>query len=148
MGPVSAAEKRTVFWLITAVVLWMTDRIHGIDLGWVSLGIAVLMSLPIIGDLTKKDDWADIDIGTLMFLTACIAIGAVGNASGMNSYLAQLILPTELQAGSTFGFGCLIAVICIVMHLALGSIMATYALTIPARFRWLNPWESTRWLLA
>lgn len=82
MGPMSATEKKTIFWLAAAVVLWMTDRIHGIDLGWVSLGVAVLMSLPVIGDLTRKEDWADIDFGTLMFLTACIAIGAVGNATG------------------------------------------------------------------
>ena len=116
MGPMSATEKKTIFWLAAAVVLWMTDRIHGIDLGWVSLGVAVLM-----------------------FLTACIAIGAVGNATGMNDYLAHLILPTELETTNAFLFGCLAAVICIVMHLALGSIMATYALAIPALLSLAEP---------
>lgn len=139
MGPMSATEKKTIFWLAAAVVLWMTDRLHGIDLGWVSLGVAVLMSLPVIGDLTRKEDWADIDFGTLMFLTACIAIGAVGNATGMNDYLAHLILPTELETTNAFLFGCLAAVICIVMHLALGSIMATYALAIPALLSLAEP---------
>lgn len=139
MGAMSAAEKRTIFWLAVAVSLWMTDQVHGIDLGWISLGVAVLMSLPVIGELTKKEDWGDIDLGTLMFLTACIAIGAVGGASGMNDFLAQLILPAKLQTENVFVLGALMAVVCIVMHLALGSIMATYALTIPALMTLAQP---------
>lgn len=39
-------EIRTAVWVILAIILWMTDSIHGIDIGWVTLFIAVMMAMP------------------------------------------------------------------------------------------------------
>ncbi|MEG0831875.1 MAG: anion permease, partial [Acidaminococcaceae bacterium] len=41
LGPMSGKEKRTAFWIGLAIILWMTDTIHGIDIGWVTLFIAM-----------------------------------------------------------------------------------------------------------
>lgn len=131
MGPLSAREIKTIIWLAIAVVLWMTDKLHGVDLGWVTLGVAVLMSLPVIGDVVTKDDWSEINMGTLLFLTACIAIAGVGGVTGMNQYLAQLILPANLNVGSVL-FALVGAAVTMLLHLALGSVMATFALVTPA----------------
>lgn len=131
MGPVTTAEKKTAFWLIAAVLLWMTDQLHGIDLGWVSLGIAVMMAMPVIGDVVTVRDWSEINIGTLLFLTACVAIGGVGGSTGMNQYLAELLLPKELQGG-LLAFTAVVVVTCVVLHLAMGSILAIFALVTPA----------------
>lgn len=138
MGPLSAREIKTLFWLLAAVTLWMTDQIHGVDLGWVTLGIAVMMSLPVIGDVVTKDDWAEINMGTLLFLTACIAIAGVGGVTGMNAYLADLILPSSLHAGLV-GFALVGALVTMLLHLALGSVMATYALVTPALLTLAEP---------
>ncbi|MDO5021789.1 MAG: anion permease [Eubacteriales bacterium] len=131
LGALSSQEIKTIFWLAVAVALWMTDRLHGVDLGWVTIGVAVLMSMPLIGDVITKDDWAEINIGTLMFLTACIAIANVGGVTGMNTYLANFILPSELDVGPVV-FALVAAGVTMLMHLAVGSIMATIALVTPA----------------
>lgn len=138
MGPLSGREKKTLFWLAAAVILWMTDKLHGIDLGWVTLGIAVLMSLPVIGGVITKDDWSEINLGTLLFLTACIAIAGVGASTGMNEYLAGLILPSDLNV-SPFVFGLIAVGLTMLLHLALGSIMATIALVTPALMTLAEP---------
>ena len=131
MGPVTAAEKKTLFWLAAAVCLWMTDRLHGIDLGWASLGVAVMMAMPVIGGTVEAKDWHEINLGTMLFLTACVAIGGVGRATGMSQYLVDLLLPDSLHGG-LFVFVGIVAVLCLALHLALGSILAIFALVMPA----------------
>ena len=37
MGPMSGKELRTAVWVTLAIILWMTDTLHGIDIGWVTL---------------------------------------------------------------------------------------------------------------
>ena len=51
LGPLSTLEKRTAVWLVIAIVLWATDSIHGINIGWVTLGVAMFMSMPVIGEV-------------------------------------------------------------------------------------------------
>lgn len=48
MGPMSGKELRTAFWVTLAIILWMTDTLHGVDIGWVTLFIAMAMSLPLV----------------------------------------------------------------------------------------------------
>ncbi|MCK3229907.1 anion permease, partial [Escherichia coli] len=51
LGTMTGKEIRTAVWVILAIILWMTDSIHGIDIGWVTLFIAVMMAMPKIGDV-------------------------------------------------------------------------------------------------
>ena len=37
-------EIKTLIWLFLAVVLWMTDQLHGIEIGWVTMLLAMLMA--------------------------------------------------------------------------------------------------------
>lgn len=78
LGKLSKVEKRVIFWVGLAIVLWMTDSVHGIALGWVTAAIAVAMAMPSIGDVLKPAQWKQVPIETLLFLTAAIAIGKVG----------------------------------------------------------------------
>ena len=52
MGPMSGKELRTAFWVTLAIILWMTDTLHGVDIGWVTLFIAMAMSLPLVGEIS------------------------------------------------------------------------------------------------
>lgn len=131
LGMMSAEEQRTVFWLIAAVVLWMTDSFHGVELGWITLTIAVMMSLPLSGDILKEEDWNQVPIKVLIFLTAAVAIGRVGSLTGMNQWLAQVVLPAETP-GSMFYFALMTAGISIVLHMFLGSVIAVMGIAIPA----------------
>ncbi len=37
LSPVTAIEKRTLLWILIAIVLWLTDALHGVNIGWICL---------------------------------------------------------------------------------------------------------------
>lgn len=86
MGPMSGKELRTAVWVTLAIILWMTDTLHGIDIGWVTLFIAMGMAMPKIGGILTPQSWSGVPVQTLIFLTAAVAIGRVGGATGMNTW--------------------------------------------------------------
>lgn len=131
LGSLSAEEKRTIFWLITAVILWMTDSFHGIELGWVTLTIAVMMSFPLGGDILKKEDWDQVPVKVLIFLNAAVAISNVGSLTGMNNWLASVVLPAEAPSNILY-FALMTALISMFLHLFLGSVMSVMGIAIPA----------------
>ena len=109
----------------------MTNSVHGIDIGWVTLIIAMLMSMPIIGNILKPKDWAQVPMQVLIFLTAAIAIGTVGGATGMNAWIAHTLLPSTAPA-NLFLFAAVVTVIAIVIHMLLGSVIAVMGVAVPA----------------
>lgn len=131
LGALSGIEKRTAIWLIIAIVLWMTDSIHGINIGWITIGIAMLMSMPIIGEVLTPKSWGQVPVHVLVFLTSAMAIGAVGGATGMNAWLADTILPSNLPT-SVFALALLMAVIAMVIHMFMGSVIAVMGVAIPS----------------
>ncbi|MHB1017997.1 MAG: SLC13 family permease [Coriobacteriia bacterium] len=131
MGKMTGLEKRTAIWVIIAIVLWMTDTLHGVNIGWVTLIIAVLMAMPIIGNILTPKDWAAVPVQTLVFLTAAIAIGVVGGATGMNSWIASTLLPSTAPT-NLFLLAGLITVIGIALHMVLGSVIAVMGVAVPA----------------
>ncbi len=131
LGKLSGIEIRTIVWLVIAIGLWMTNSVHGIDIGWVTLIIAMLMSMPIIGNILKPKDWAQVPMQVLIFLTAAIAIGTVGGATGMNAWIAHTLLPSTAPA-NLFLFAAVVTVIAIVIHMLLGSVIAVMGVAVPA----------------
>lgn len=131
MGKFSNKEIRTTIWLVIAVALWMTDSIHGIDIGWITLIIAMLMSLPIIGKVVTPAAWTEIPAATLVFLSAALAIGKVGASTGMTEWLAATVLPSTMPTNPILIAG-LITVIAVVCHMVLGSCIAVMGLICPA----------------
>ena len=131
IGPMKGVEKRTAFWVILAIILWMTDSIHGVDIGWVTLFIAVMMALPKIGDVLTPASWSSVPVQTLLFLTAAVAIGRVGAQTGMNAWLAQTLLPSFVPE-NIFVLAAFVTLIAIVIHLCFGSVIAVMGIVIPA----------------
>jgi len=131
LGSFSSKEIRMIFWITTAIIFWTTDSFHGIDLGWITLIIAALMGMPLVGGVLEAKDWANVPIGILFFLTAAVAIGRIGGSTGMNSWIASVILPAELPA-NIFIFALMIVLISITMHMFLGSVIAVMGIAIPA----------------
>ncbi|PQL11473.1 SLC13 family permease [Veillonella sp. T11011-6] len=131
LGAMTGKEIRTAFWVILAIILWMTDSIHGIDIGWVTLFIAVMMAMPKIGDILTPASWSAVPVQTLLFLTAAVAIGRVGGQTGMNTWLAQTLLPSAVPE-NMFILGAFITVISIAIHMCFGSVVAVMGIVIPA----------------
>lgn len=130
-GPMSALEKRTLAWLILAIILWMTDSIHGIDIGWITFVIAMLMSMPFIGNVLTVKSWGQVPVHVLVFLTSAMAIGTVGGATGMNAWIANTILPASLPS-NIFVLALLMGLIAMVVHMFMGSVIAVMGVAIPS----------------
>lgn len=131
MGPMSGKERRTAFWITLAIILWMTDSMHGIEIGWVTIVIAVAMSMPLVGEILTPASWSGVPLHVLLFLTAAVAIGRVGGATGMNAWIAQTILPATVPT-DPYILAAFIATVSIVIHMLLGSVIAVMGIVIPA----------------
>jgi len=131
MGNLSKVEIRTTVWLVIAIILWLTDSIHGINIGWVTLIIPMLMSLPIVGEVLTVKSWASVPVHVLIFLTAAMAIGRVGGVTGMNTWIANVIMPSNMPT-SMFALAALITLIAVIIHMLLGSVIAVMGVAIPA----------------
>ncbi|WP_352420177.1 SLC13 family permease [Proteiniborus sp.] len=131
LGNITSLEKRTIFWVVVAIAFWMTDSWHGIDLGWITIIISIMMSMPVIGNVITAESWKTVPIDTLLFLTAALAIGKVGGVTGMNSWIASVILPSQMPS-NIFVLALLIVTVSIALHMVLGSVMAVMGIAIPA----------------
>lgn len=131
MGKLSAVELRTLVWLTVAVLLWVTDSMHGIDIGWITLIVAMLISLPVVGGLLTPKAWNEVPVHVLLFITAAIAIGKVGAVTGMNAWIAKVLLPAAIPQNSLL-LVLLIGGIAVVIHMLLGSVIAVMGVAVPA----------------
>lgn len=129
LGKLSEKEIRTIVWLVIAIALWLT--VSGDYIAWVTLVIGVLMAMPVIGEVLTPASWSSVDIKTLMFLTAAIAIGSVGGATGMNAWIADVVLPSTVPA-NPYLFALLVCALTMVIHMFMGSVMAGLGICVPA----------------
>lgn len=96
LGPWSTAEKKTLFFLLTAVTLWMTDFIHHLSPALVGMAIGLLALVPIIGVLDASD-LRKLNWGALWFTAAALGMGRVLQRTGalgvLTDALAQVLGP-------------------------------------------------------
>lgn len=131
LGRISRLEGRTLVWVTLAVVLWMTNSMTGLDIGWITMLLAMFMSMPVVGEVLEAGDWARVPVHVMVFMTAAIAIGRVGEETGMNQWLGETLLPAQLPENILLG-GLLIAVISVAIHMCMGSLIAVMGIVIPA----------------
>lgn len=131
LGKMKEKEIRTLVWVLIAVVLWLTNGITGLDIGWITLTIAMLMSMPLVGEVLQPKDWGEVPVHVMVFLTAAIAIGKVGAVTGMNAWIADTLLPSSMPDNILLLALC-IALIAVVIHMFMGSVIAVMGVAIPA----------------
>jgi len=113
--------------MITAMVLWATESLHGISAAVVALGGVVMM----FGSrLIHFSDLRKVNYQLLLYLTAVFAIGRVFNSSGISLVLGEY-LKQYVGSGSLMLLYTLIIGITMLIHLLLGSCMTTMSITIP-----------------
>ena len=60
LGRLTERELRTLVWVVIAIALWLTNGFTGLDIGWITLLIAMLMSMPVVGGVLEPKDWATV----------------------------------------------------------------------------------------
>jgi len=101
--PWSAFDRRLMIILGAALILWITDTIHGISPAWVALGAALLCTAPRIGMLPARALGEDVNYGPLLYVAAIIGFGAVATVSGAGTLIADnLLAAVNLEPGAEF----------------------------------------------
>jgi anion transporter len=101
-GPMSAEERRLAVILVVALVLWVTDFLHGVRAGWVALAAAVACLLPRVGVLPYSA-FNDVRFGAFFYVGASIGLGALAQESGLGELLGKTLQTTlNLQGGADF----------------------------------------------
>ena len=76
LGPWTAAEKKTLAWLMLAIILWGTDFLHGISPAVIAMGAGLVLSLPRVGVLKTKEI-RDVNFLLIIFLGGALSMGEV-----------------------------------------------------------------------
>jgi di/tricarboxylate transporter len=99
----SGDEKRLLIIVLAALVLWITDSLHGVSPAWVSLGAAIVCLLPRVGMLSPNVLSGDINYGPLLFLAGVIGLGAVASHADLGTLIGQKVMQIfEFQKGADF----------------------------------------------
>ena len=130
MGKMTPTERQTAALTLVTVGLWVTNGITKLDIGWISLIAAMAMGLPFIGGILRDMDWGEVPVHVMVFLTAAMAIGKVGESTGMNAWIAELIVPKNLP-GSPILLALCISLLSVAVHMLMGSVIAVMGIAIP-----------------
>lgn len=86
-------EQRTLLMVLgAAILLWMTDFVHGIPPAWVALGAATLVIWPRFGMLKPTAMREQIDLTPAIFFASIITVVAVARGAGLDQRLAEVII--------------------------------------------------------
>lgn len=89
--PMTGAEWRLAAILMAALVLWMTDFIHGIQPGWIALAAAIVCLLPKIGAVPLTVFNERVRFGPFFYIAAVLGVGAMMSASGLGQTLGRIL---------------------------------------------------------
>ena len=78
--------------LCGCLVLWMTDRWHGIAPGWISTGAAVICLLPSVNLVPPESFQREVSLATLIYVAGILGLGAVVAHSGLGGIFADFVL--------------------------------------------------------
>ena len=88
----SSDERRLSFFLILALVLWSTDKIHGIAPAWVSLGVGIVCLVPLLGVISPETFKEKVPISPLLYVAGIIGVGAVVADTGLGAFISERIV--------------------------------------------------------
>lgn len=98
LGPMSLREKKALALFAVLAVLMMTDKWHGINIGWIMMVVGFVGFLPGF-DLVDGKKFATLNLTSVLFIVGCMSIGAAAQATGMDKSIARAVLPLLQDKG-------------------------------------------------
>lgn len=96
-APLTPAQRRMAAILVTALALWATDFLHGIQSGWIALGAGIACLLPGVGVMPVAA-FHEVRLGPYFYVGATLGLGLVIQKTGLSDGLGILMqgaLPIE-----------------------------------------------------
>ncbi len=81
--PMTSGERRLVWILSVALVLWMTDALHGIGAAWIAMAAAFVVLQPALNLVPANTLNERLDYSSLLYTAAVIGLGTVIAGSGL-----------------------------------------------------------------
>lgn len=106
--PVRPEQRRLLWVLGAAILLWMTDFLHGIPPAWIALTAATIVIWPRFGMLGPKAMKEQIDLSPPIFFASIVTVVAVARGAGLDQRLADwiiAILPLDGTGGLMSVYG-------------------------------------------
>ena len=101
--PWGREDGRLILVLAAALILWVTDTMHGISPAWIALGAALICTAPRIGIVPARALSEDINYGPILYVASIIGLGAVATHSGVGALIAETMLAVmPLEPGQDF----------------------------------------------
>lgn len=98
LGPMSLREKKASFLFVGLTILMMTDKYHGINIGWLMMLVGFAGFLPGI-NLVDSGKFKTINLTAVLFVVGCMSIGAGAQATGMDKLIAKMLMPMLQNSG-------------------------------------------------
>ena len=132
IGPWTRMEKRALFFMLLAIVLWMTDMIHHISPAVIGLGIGLLACVPGVGIL-DQEDMKRLNYLPVFFVAAAISMGTVlvqtGALKTMTAVMFDWMRP--LIASGNYALPVVPYWTAFVYHIFLGNEIGMLATSMP-----------------
>ena len=131
MGPWSALEKKSALLMSVAIVLWMTDFLHGIPAPLIGLGIGLIATLPGVGVL-DVNDVRKLNYLPVFFVAAALSISECLRATKALDVLSGLLI-SHIQPFMTnvYGSSFVLYWTAFVYHIFLGDEVGMLATSLP-----------------
>lgn len=145
MGPWNNTEKKALFFILTAVALWMTDFVHHIPASMICIGIALLAALPAAGFLDIADLTQTSYVPIFAFVASAVSMGEVLRATKSLERLTSVLFSwLEPVLARPYLSGFVLYWTGFVYHIFLGSEVSMLAASMPplmhmAQVHRLNP---------
>lgn len=105
----TTAERRLAILLVSVLLLWGTDFLHGISPAWIGLAAAIICLLPRFGVLPPQA-FSNVNMGPVFYVAGILGMAAVVVDSGLGQAVgAYLLRLAPIEAGAAaWNFGVLI----------------------------------------
>jgi di/tricarboxylate transporter len=90
--PMSLRELKLLIILMAALLLWVTDSLHGIPPAWIALAAGLACILPFSGVMPESIFSEKINFGILIFVAGALGVGAVVADTGLADVLGRKLI--------------------------------------------------------
>lgn len=129
LGGMKKDEKKTGVLILVLICLMLTDRWHGLDVGWIIIMLSFVAFLPPVGLMNDKK-LNSIPLAAVFFVVGCMSIGAVAKTVGADMAVADAIKPL-LEGSSGLSSMVMAYLAGTVLNLLLTPLAAFSAMTVP-----------------
>jgi len=131
--PLSIAERKTLLIVLLMLILWLTEKWHGLEIATVTVIGALILTTPHFGVMKWKDAVKDVSWNLIIFVGATLVLGRALISSGASEWMINHVFRfSDIHNNkSHFLILLLLAIISLTSHIYMTSHTARAAALVP-----------------